>query len=199
MRKLTYSKVVSTLALVIAVGTGGAWAADQINGSQLVDESVAGRKLRDDTVRGEKVKESTLMGLVRGNARVLTGHTTRPAGSDTQVIARRFDTPVGRFVIGCSDIAADTRYRNTTPGSAEVYRTVGVVAGSEFVEEHEGTDHDRVVSPRGDDIGYAVTTADGPKRVELRVGKGRHAAILTAAANHSEESCSWTWELVSSG
>lgn len=199
MKKLTYSKVVSTLALVIAVGTGGAWAADQINGSRLVDESVAGRKLRDDTVRGAKVKESTLRGLVRGNARVLTGHTTQRA-NDPLVHARRFETPVGRFTIGCSQVTADTRYRNTTPGSAEVYRTVGDVGGSEFVEEEDDTDYDRVISPADDDIGYGTTSADGPRVVVLRVGKGRHAATFTVVARRSAgESCSWSWTLVSSG
>jgi hypothetical protein len=199
MRKpLSYANVTATTALVLAAGTGGAWAVDQINGNRLVDRSVRGRKLADDTVRGRQVKEASLNGLVKGKGRVLTGHTTQ-GSSDPMVAARKIYTPVGRFSLGCGNANGDTRYTNTTPGAAEVYRTVGVVAGPDVGEEDNETDRDLVTRAQGQDIGYSVTNATGPRVVELLVGKGAHAATFTAAAKREGESCSWTWELVSSG
>jgi hypothetical protein len=54
--------VTATLALAAALGTGGAWAADQINGERLVDGSVRGKKLRDGTVNGSKITNGTVRG-----------------------------------------------------------------------------------------------------------------------------------------
>jgi hypothetical protein len=195
--RLSYSNVASTIALILALGTGGAWAVDQINGNRLVDRSVGGRKLKNDTVRGAKVDESTLRGLVKGNGRAVSGHAVQ-AEHNPLVPARTLETSVGRFTIGCGT-GADTRYRNTTPGAAEVYRTVGVVGGLEVGEEDDATDRDFVTKPGGADIGYSATEATGPRVVELRVGKGRRGAVFTAAAANFGDSCSWTWQLVSSG
>ena len=198
-RPLSYANVTATAALVLAAGTGGAWAVDQINGNRLVDESVRGRKLVHDTVTARHVKESSLEGVVKGKGRVLSGHTTQ-AGSDPMVAARILDTRAGRFSLGCGNANADVRYKNTTPGASEVYRTVGVVAGPAVGEEDNETDRDFLTRGAGQDIGYSVTEATGPRVIELRVGKRRaYAATFTAATLRIGDSCSWVWELVSSG
>jgi hypothetical protein len=57
--RLTYSNVVATIAIFMALG-GGAYAASQINGKQLKKRSVAGKKLKKNTVTGKEVKEATL-------------------------------------------------------------------------------------------------------------------------------------------
>ena len=58
--RLTYANVVSTLALVIAMSTGGAYAASQITTSQIADEAVTTRKLHSDAVRSSKIDEGAV-------------------------------------------------------------------------------------------------------------------------------------------
>jgi hypothetical protein len=61
MRKhLSYSNVVATLALVLAVGTGGAWAAKTINGSILKSRTISGNKVRKNSLTGIEIRESKL-------------------------------------------------------------------------------------------------------------------------------------------
>ncbi|MGI8579254.1 MAG: hypothetical protein ACR2K9_01710 [Solirubrobacteraceae bacterium] len=63
----------ATMAVFIALGDG-AYAATQINGSNLKNRSVAGVKIRKNTLGGTEIKESTL-GKVpsAGNADKLGG------------------------------------------------------------------------------------------------------------------------------
>jgi hypothetical protein len=236
-KRLNYANVTATLALVVAVGTGGAWAADQINGSRLVDGSVRGKKLRDgnvggrkitdgtvrnkdmvnDTLRGAKIKESTLgkvpdagdadtidgvglAGLVKGNGRRLVGRTTGAAGSGTDPNRiRTFQTPVGEFFLGCGAANADTRYVNNAAGTAEVYRSVAFVGGAEVGEEADPTDNDRATKAQDESIGYATTDPIGPRLIQLFVGKGGSTAILRASALREGTTCTWNWELSTSG
>jgi hypothetical protein len=60
---LTFAKVVSLLALFIALG-GSSYAAFKISGSQLENRSVSGKKLKRNTLGGTVIKESRL-GKVR--------------------------------------------------------------------------------------------------------------------------------------
>ena len=216
--KMSYANVVATLALVVALGTGGAWAATQISGKLLQNRSVGGKKLKKNTVTGKEVKEGKLAkvpkagladtaanaarlggiastGFVQGGGHLLTGHST---GTNAGGVVKTFATPTGTFTLSCTS-GADTRYKNTTAGDAEVYRTVGVVAGPEVGEEPNDTDRDLVTKAANEDIGYTATNASGPKIIELRVGKGTNASILTASANRDGNACSWTWELLTSG
>jgi hypothetical protein len=189
MKKLSYSNVVSTLALVVAVGTGGAWAASQIDGSLLKDHSVGGRKLKDDTVKGKQVKESTLKGLVRG--RRTTGHASGTGTSSLEDpgVVRTLTTPLGQFRLACGFANADARYFNTTAGTADVFMS--------FVGGDTGSTHDPI-APNGD-RGYAATNSTGPELVELRVRKGNKLSILRVGEHRNGTNCSWTWELLSSG
>ena len=57
---LTYSNVIATLALVLAVGTGGAWAAKSINGGLLKSRTITAIKVRKDTLTGTEIRESKL-------------------------------------------------------------------------------------------------------------------------------------------
>jgi hypothetical protein len=58
-RRFSYSNVMSTLAVFLALG-GSAYAVSQINGKRLKNHSVAGTKLKDSTITGRQVRESTL-------------------------------------------------------------------------------------------------------------------------------------------
>jgi hypothetical protein len=69
-RLLTYSNVASTLALVVALGGGTAYAAARIGSADIIDNSIQSRDLRDsdvrgrdlaaDSVRGDKVRDGSL-------------------------------------------------------------------------------------------------------------------------------------------
>jgi hypothetical protein len=48
--RLSYANVVSTLALVLALGGTGAYAAEKIDGKDLKNDSVTGKKLKNGTV-----------------------------------------------------------------------------------------------------------------------------------------------------
>lgn len=72
--RLTYPHVVSTLALLVALGTGGAYAAATIDGKSIKKRSVPGNRIKKDAVTGKEVKEASL-GRVRqaGTAAKLGG------------------------------------------------------------------------------------------------------------------------------
>ncbi len=58
-RRLTYSNVMATVAVFVALG-GSSYAVTRISGSQLKDNSVAGEKLKHNTLGGTRIKESRL-------------------------------------------------------------------------------------------------------------------------------------------
>jgi hypothetical protein len=58
-RRLTYSNVMATIAVFIALG-GSSYAVTRISGSQLKNNSVPGKKLKRNTIGGAKIKESRL-------------------------------------------------------------------------------------------------------------------------------------------
>ena len=59
---LTYANVVSTLALVIALGGGTAYAAARIGSADIIDNSVQSRDLRDSHVRGRDLAAASVDG-----------------------------------------------------------------------------------------------------------------------------------------
>ncbi len=59
-RHLTYANVVATLALVIALGAGTAFAAGKINGKSIRKGTITGNKLKRDTLTGAQISESSL-------------------------------------------------------------------------------------------------------------------------------------------
>lgn len=62
-RRLSYANVTATLALVLALGTGGAYAIDRIGSGAIRDNSIRSADLRDGrAVRGADVKRNALGG-----------------------------------------------------------------------------------------------------------------------------------------
>jgi len=59
-RRLTYANVMSTLAVVLALGGGTAVAAGVIDGRRIVRRSISGAKLKPNTLTGRQVAESRL-------------------------------------------------------------------------------------------------------------------------------------------
>jgi hypothetical protein len=58
--KLTYANVVATVALFIAIGTGGAYAVDKIGAKDIKAGAVVSSKVRDGTLRGRDIKDGAI-------------------------------------------------------------------------------------------------------------------------------------------
>jgi hypothetical protein len=210
-KRLSYANVTATLALAIAVGTGGAWAAGQlIDGKILKNRSVAGKKLKKDTVTGKEVKEKTLAkvpkakvadklggilpgGFVTGAGNHTAGRTTGAGGAEGNVI-RTFQTPAGRFQFTCGTASASVVYVNNTAGDADVFETFsyGNPSGT------SGTTYTLVPKDTGD-VHFAATGASGPTLVEQRASKGPSIAILRVSEVRIGTNCIWNWDLFTSG
>jgi hypothetical protein len=54
------SNAIASLALFVALGGTGAWAAGQIGSNEIKDESVKSRDVQDDALTGDDVDEATL-------------------------------------------------------------------------------------------------------------------------------------------
>jgi hypothetical protein len=61
--RLTYANVTSTLALAIALGGAGAYAAGKIGANDIKDNAVRSRHIKNGEVTGKDVKESSLKGV----------------------------------------------------------------------------------------------------------------------------------------
>jgi hypothetical protein len=215
-QRLSYANVVSTIALIFALGTGGAWAATQINGSLLKKNTVAGNRLKKATITHREINEAklkqvpkakdaqTLVGLapsaflpasaaggfVQGQGNQSAGHLSVPAGQNPNVV-RTFTTAVGEFRLGCGNANADVRFHNTTAGTADVFRFHFRGAGD------DDTNFDQV--PENGDVGFAGNDAVGPVYVDIRAGKGDNTAILRVGQRREGLTCIWDWELVTTG
>lgn len=89
--RLTYANVVATLALFIALGTGGAYAASKIDGSDIRKHSLTGRQFKANSIGGRVVKESSLKPVPRA-----------------QNAARLAGLPASRFLDSCPQAFAPT-------------------------------------------------------------------------------------------
>lgn len=63
--RLTYANVVATLALLIAVGGGSAYAVSKIDGSDIKKRSLTGNQFKSNSIGGRVVKESSLKPVPR--------------------------------------------------------------------------------------------------------------------------------------
>jgi hypothetical protein len=89
--RLTYANVVATLALFLALGTGGAYAVSKIDGSDIRAHSLTGNQLKANSVGGRVVKESSLRPVPRA-----------------QNAARLGGQPASRFLDSCPQAFAPT-------------------------------------------------------------------------------------------
>jgi hypothetical protein len=211
--RISYANVVATLALVVAVGTGGAWAATKISGRLLQNRSVAGKKLKKNTVTGKEVKEGKLgkvrkageadsafnaarlggiaaTGFVKGAGTHLAGRTTGAGGGNDNVI-RTFETSAGQFQLICPAASASLTYVNTTEGDADVFQTFTFGGSAD-------TTYALLAKDTGD-VHFAATPGTGPAMVEQRASKGNSIAIMRVSEVRSGNTCIWNWDLFTSG
>ncbi len=82
--RLTYANVVATLALFLALGSGGAYAVSKIDGSDIRKRSLTSKQFKSNSIGRRVVNESSLRAVARArNADRLGGH------------------PAARFLVGC--------------------------------------------------------------------------------------------------
>ncbi|MET0557752.1 MAG: hypothetical protein ABW065_03650 [Solirubrobacterales bacterium] len=89
--RLTYANVVATLALFIAVGTGGAYAVSKIDGSDIRNRSLTGKEFKANSLGGKVIRESSLRPVPRA-----------------QNSARLEGQPASRFLDSCPQAFAPT-------------------------------------------------------------------------------------------
>jgi hypothetical protein len=89
--RLTYANVVATLALFIAVGTGGAYAVSKIDGSDIRNRSLTGKEFKANSLGGKVIRESSLHPVPRA-----------------QNAARLGGQPASRFLDSCPQAFAPT-------------------------------------------------------------------------------------------
>lgn len=212
-RHLSYANVVATLALVLAVGAGTAFAASQINGRNIVNKSITGAKLKPNTLTGKEIKEGKLgqvkrakdatslggvkaNGYVKGAGSVQVGRTTGPADPEPSIPLKSFVTPIGQFDLSCGAANADVRYRNTTAGTVDLWRTVVVEGTGGGIDGDAETDF--FDQPPASDRGYATTAAIGAARVELSAGSASGTTTLTATSVRVGSTCRFNWTLTTS-
>jgi hypothetical protein len=58
--RMTYANVASTLALLFAMGTGGAYAANTIGSSDVIDESLLAEDIKNGEVKTGEIKDGTI-------------------------------------------------------------------------------------------------------------------------------------------
>src|SRR3954471_4775342 len=81
--KLTYANVASTIAIVAALGTGGAYAADTIGSSDIIDESILSQDVKNNqitwddlalnSVTSSRIKDDSINGVDIVDGQVANG------------------------------------------------------------------------------------------------------------------------------
>lgn len=96
---LTYANVVATLALILVVGGGSAYAVSKIDGSDIKKRSLTSKQFKSNSIGSRVVKESSLRPVPRA-----------------QNAARLGGQPAGRFLLSCpqatlpiSDVCIETQ------------------------------------------------------------------------------------------
>lgn len=102
LRRPSYAELVSTLALVVALGTGGAYAVDQIGSKGIKDNSIRSRDLRNGSaVRGVDVVKDSL-GQRQIDESTLVATEIIPVGTSEGpncVLASTDEVSCGRVVV----------------------------------------------------------------------------------------------------
>jgi hypothetical protein len=75
----SYANVISSIALFAALGTGGAYAANTIGSSDIIDESILSQDVKDGEVKTSDIKNSAITSLKINNGSVLNSEIANNA------------------------------------------------------------------------------------------------------------------------
>ena len=223
--RLNYANVVSTLALCFAVGTGGAFAATQIDGKNIKKNSITGSKIKKTTITHREINEKKLKAVPRAiSADSLAGQSPAaflPAGGTAANSNQLGGIGPSGFVQGGGSLTAGRTdgqaanpgnvvrtfqtavgdFRLTCDAASADARYFNTGAGEAEVYRTYGDDPAssfNAVAQNGD-AGFAATAGTGPQYVEIRVGKGTSMVALRVGERRNGNTCIWNWELVQSG
>ena len=227
--RLTYANVVSTIALVFAIGTGGTWAATQISGGVIKKNTITGNKIRKGTITHREINEKKLKAVPRAvTADKLAGQAPEsflPAGGTaananqlggigpTGFVQGGGNYTSGRTA-GASGADPNTLRTLTTPvgefrlscgGANAEARYVNTTAGAADVfhmHYRAAGDDDTAYAEVAENaaVWYAATEAIGPVWIDMRAGKGNSLAILRVGERRTAGGqCIFNWELIQSG
>jgi hypothetical protein len=91
--KSNYSAIVATLALIIAVGTGGALASGVITSKDIKNGSILSKDIKNAQVKSPDIKDSTIDGADIGAGEIGASELNLPA--PTQIASGETSGPVG--------------------------------------------------------------------------------------------------------
>ncbi|HRI96748.1 MAG TPA: hypothetical protein PLZ93_14120 [Nocardioides sp.] len=176
-RKPIYANLASTLALVVALGSGGAYAAslakNSVGSPQIKKGAVKASDLAKNSVTGKAVKESTL-GTVPSAATV---ETLRRAGGTAAVGAGAPIGTVGPFTVSlqCGGTAGTPDARLALSTSVDHGRWVS----------NNGTDPDFNIADGPDTTTTQPATNEGrPINLMLTSASGQQFAVLGALSSN---------------
>jgi hypothetical protein len=131
-RRLTFANVCSALALFVALGTGGAYAANTIGSSDVIDNSLVSADVKNGTLTADDVANETL-----GTARIKNGSVLGDDVHDNSLSGNDIvESTLGQVP---SAVSADSA---STAGSANSANTANfaTTAGSADKAALEGTE-----------------------------------------------------------
>jgi hypothetical protein len=160
-RGLSYSNVMATLAVFIAIG-GTSYAALQLTGRDIKDESLTGRDMKRDSLGGKRIKESRLSTVPRArNAQRLDGVTalrllvrcpanTVPVSDVCVERASRVPAPYTIAAGTCEGVDRSRALGRRLPSHDELMTAIG----DDGITLASGGELTRNVYPSGSDPGH---------------------------------------------
>lgn len=172
--RLTYSNVTATLALVVALGTGGAWAAGEIGSRDIENNSIRSKDLRDrKAVKARDVKRDGLTGK-EIKERTLDASGFVPLAGDAPADC----DPIDSTFIDCAETAIRLSQRGKLLViAAGDYHSEGGPAQLECRVSIDGANEPGASRPgEATTDNTSLSAADGVSRTRVtgRLSRGRH-------------------------
>ena len=111
-RRLSYANVVATLALVVAVGTGGAYAAHQIGPKDIKKNAVRAKHVKKNQVRAKHIKKNAVRTKHLKDGAVTEAKLAEPATRLFAAVSASGDAAYGEGVVDANR-DSDGRYTVT--------------------------------------------------------------------------------------
>jgi hypothetical protein len=151
--RLTYANVASTIAMVAALGTGGAYAANTIGSADVIDESLLSQDIKDGDVKTSDLKNSSVTSLKINNGSVLNAEIA----NDAVTAGKIADGAVGNADVADNAVTSP-KIAADAIGSREI--AAGIVGAEELDTFHEHFGPlTNIVDATAHDGSYAFSTS----------------------------------------